>query len=125
MANSTNNNSMEELLKDHLYMQNSLICNGDFFHMRCFAHNLNLISQEGLKATHEALLKIRESVRHVKSSKARMRRFEECVNDAQNEGGVYLCLDLPTRWNSNFMMIESAMKYRRTFASYHTVDENF
>jgi len=45
-------------LNCQLVFQNSLICDGKFFHMRCCAHILNLILQQGLKVLGD--VKIRE-----------------------------------------------------------------
>ena len=58
LDNNFANDNMQAILKGHLHLQNSLICDGEFFHMRCCAHILNLIVQEGLKVVNEALFKI-------------------------------------------------------------------
>ena len=63
LDNASSNNSMQNILKERLNFQNGLLCDGDFFHVRCCAHILNLIVQEGLKVAKEALYKIRESVK--------------------------------------------------------------
>ena len=73
---------MQDILKSHLGMSNSLLCDGEFFHIRCSAHILNLIVQEGLKVASEALHKIRESVKYVKASDGRMKKFDKCVRES-------------------------------------------
>jgi hypothetical protein len=40
----------------------------ELLHMRCFAHILILIVQEGLKDIHESIAKVRNAVRYAKSS---------------------------------------------------------
>ena len=55
-------------LKGHLRLQKSLLCDGEFFHVRCSAYILTLIAQEGLKVASNSLFAIRESVKHVKGS---------------------------------------------------------
>jgi hypothetical protein len=76
LDNASSNDNMQDILKDHLSLQNSLLCNGEFFHVRCSAHILNLIVQDGLKVAHEAVAKIRESVRYVRGSDGRMIKFQ-------------------------------------------------
>lgn len=58
LDNATNNYNMQNFLKAHL--RGNLLCNGSFFHVRCSAHILNLIVQDGLKIASDPLRKIRE-----------------------------------------------------------------
>jgi len=116
LDNASANDNMQELLIDQLSLQNSLVCDGRFFHVKCSAHILNLIVQEGLKVASGALHKIRESIKYVRASDARKIAFMKAV---QEVGGidtkVSLRMDVSTRWNSTFAMLESAIKYRRGF----------
>ncbi|XP_015158388.1 zinc finger BED domain-containing protein RICESLEEPER 4-like [Solanum tuberosum] len=100
LDNATNNDSMQTILKGHLGLQKSLLCDGEFFHVRCSAHILNLIVQEGLKAANDALFGIRESVKYVKGSDGRMRKFDQCVKQVGISTILGLRLDVTTRWNS-------------------------
>nr|GMD76374.1 zinc finger BED domain-containing protein RICESLEEPER 2-like [Ipomoea batatas] len=63
------NDSMQNILKEQLCLQNDLLCNGEFFHVRCSAHILNLIVQDGLKVIGDSFYKVRESVRWNSASK--------------------------------------------------------
>ena len=54
-----------------------LVC--EFLHMRCYAHILNLIVQDGLKDLNESIVKIHNIVRYVKSSLNRFEKFKACV----------------------------------------------
>jgi hypothetical protein len=60
---------------------------------------------------------IRESVKYIKSSQARKERFEKMIKQV----GITLkrrpSLDIVTRWNSTYLMLESAYLYKRTFES--------
>lgn len=38
---------------------------------------------------------------------------------------VGLQLDVPTRWNSTFVMLECALKYCRAFGSFTNCDRNY
>ncbi|KAL3646943.1 hypothetical protein CASFOL_009487 [Castilleja foliolosa] len=127
LDNATSNDNMQELLKDRLLLQtNGLLSGGNFFHIRCCAHILNLIVQEGLKATGGALYKIRESIKYVKGSEGRMNAFKACVQQIGDiNTNVGLRLDVTTRWNSTFVMLESALAYRRAFSTLSYNDRNY
>ena len=97
-----------------------------FFHVRRCAHMLNLIVQEGLKVAKEALYKIRESVKYVKASEGRLRQFHKCVEEVHlDDIGSFLRLDVSTRWNAAYMMLESAIKHRRSFNSLNFNDRSY
>lgn len=66
--NATNNDVMVRLLKSWLKEKSLLCSNGALFHVRCSAHILNLIVQDGLKVIASLVSKIRDSVRYLKRS---------------------------------------------------------
>ncbi|KAM3290052.1 hypothetical protein P3S67_018341 [Capsicum chacoense] len=125
LDNTTNNDSLQTILKGHFGLQKSLLCDSEFFHMCCSAHILNLIVQEGLKATTDVLFRIRESVKYVKGSDGRMRKFEQCVKQAGISTKLGLRLDVTTRWNSTYLMLESTLQYEIAFSSLQLVDRNY
>ena len=59
LDNASANEVLQKILCEQMNLQNSLICNGDYFHVRCSAHVLNIIVQEGLRVASDALHKIR------------------------------------------------------------------
>lgn len=75
LDNASSNDNMQDIFKKQLSLDDSLLCGGEFFHIRCLAHILNLIVQEGLKVAHYALHKIREFVKYVKGSESRMKKI--------------------------------------------------
>jgi hypothetical protein len=125
LDNASANDNMKDHLKNHLRVQSNLMGNGEFFHVRCSAHILNLIVQEGLKVASEALYKIRESVKYIKSSDGRMVKFNDCVSDAGLSVSTGLRLDVSTRWNTGYFMLESALQYRKAFEIFQVADRNF
>jgi BED zinc finger len=79
MDNALNMDNMQERLRYRLSAaHNSLICGGNFFHIRCCAHILNLIVQAGMKVIARSVEKVRESVKYVKASEARRLKFRDC-----------------------------------------------
>ena len=66
-------------LKRHPSFGPYLPCGGEFFYVRCGAHILNLIVQDGLKVKIEAVYNLHESVIYVRGSDHRKLRFAECL----------------------------------------------
>ncbi|KAK9271990.1 hypothetical protein L1049_002359 [Liquidambar formosana] len=87
LDNASYNDGLVGIVKDHLSLANSLLCDGEFFHVRCGAHILNLIVQEGLKVIDEAVIKVRESVKYVKGTQGRKRKFAECIAQLSLKSG--------------------------------------
>ncbi|TXG54220.1 hypothetical protein EZV62_019476 [Acer yangbiense] len=81
------------------WVTDGIILEGEFFHVRCCAHILNLIVGEGLKDIHESIISIRNAVRYVRSS--------------------------PSRWNSTYLMLESALKFKKAFERLEEEDGNY
>ena len=106
-------------------MTDSLLCVGEHFHIRCCAHVLNLIVQDGLKEIDEAVNKVRESIKYVRGSQGRKHKFLECVKHVSLDPKKGLRQDVPTRWNATFLMTESALYYRRAFFHLQLSDSNY
>ncbi|KAG5075945.1 hypothetical protein JHK84_057176 [Glycine max] len=83
-------------------------------------------SEEELKVIVPAVNKIRESIKYVKGLEGRMQVFKTCVAKV---GGIHtkmgLRLDVITRWNSTFLMLESALIYQRAFCSLAFDDRSY
>ena len=126
LDNASSNDNMQNMLKEHLCLSNSLLLNREFFHIRCSAHILNLIVQDGLKVASDALHKIRQSVHYVRASESRKKQLFQCVEQV---GGIDTLIglrsDCITRWNSTYTMLESAINYHRAFHSLSLIDKNY
>ena len=83
--------------------------------MRCGAHILKLIVQDGLKVINEAVYNLRESVIYVRGSDHRKLRFSQCLLELPFLTSKKVHQDIPTRWNSTYLMIETCLKYRDAF----------
>jgi len=126
LDNAYSNDLLVKTLKEKLVLQNSLLCDGEFFHVRCCAHILNLIVQEGLKVIGDGVDLIRESIKYVTGFERRMIKFKQCIEQVEDiDAKSALCLDVPTRWNSTFLMLQSVLQYQRVFGSLHLVDKNY
>ncbi|XP_061359775.1 zinc finger BED domain-containing protein RICESLEEPER 2-like [Gastrolobium bilobum] len=83
-------------------------------------------TMEGLKVSSDALNRIRESVRYVRSSEGRMKKFKECMEQVGDDNALNgMCVDCPTRWNFTYLMLDGAVKYQRVFAILQLNDRNF
>ncbi|XP_057760442.1 zinc finger BED domain-containing protein RICESLEEPER 2-like [Arachis stenosperma] len=113
--NASSNDVAIKYLKQRLNSWNSIILNGEFIHMRCCAHIINLIVKEGLKEIDESVLRIRSAVKYVRSSPFRASRFQKCVEQEKIQYKGLPCMDVETRWNSTYQMLEVALKHRKAF----------
>ncbi|XP_042426180.1 zinc finger BED domain-containing protein RICESLEEPER 2-like [Zingiber officinale] len=125
LDNASANDVCVEILKTQLRLKNALIFDGTLFHVRCCAHILNLIVQDGLKEIDIAVDKIRESVKYVKGSQGRKEKFKNCVSQTSLDSKRALMQDVPTRWNSTYRMLFSALYYRLAFCHLQLSDSNF
>ncbi|GAB2270125.1 hypothetical protein Dimus_038824 [Dionaea muscipula] len=93
--------------------------------MRCCAHIIYLIVRDGLSELKDLISRIRNIRKYVRSSPQRERRFKECV---EKEGIICkssLCLeslDVPTRWNSTYLILRTTLKFRKAFERWNDDD---
>ena len=112
-------------MKLQLNVRKALLENGKFFHLRCCAHILNLIVQDGLKEVGDNVKLVRESVKYVKGSQVRKQKFLECVNLVSLNPKRGLRQDVLTRWNSTYLMLQSALYFRMAFTHLEISDSNY
>lgn len=114
--NVSANEGAVRYLKDRLstWRDDSLVLNGDYMHVCCCAHILNLIVNEGLKEMDASIVSVRNAMKYVRSSTARMQAFQICVNQEKINCKGSVILDCPTRWNSTYML-STALKFKSAF----------
>jgi len=91
-------------LKKGLKNMGGLLMDGQFFHMRCCAHILNLVVGDGLKELQNSITSIWNGVRFVRFSPQRLAKFRECIEFSKIDCKKPMCLDVPIRWNSTYLM---------------------
>ncbi|XP_031120343.1 zinc finger BED domain-containing protein RICESLEEPER 2-like [Ipomoea triloba] len=123
--NATSNDNVIKSLKNVLKNLGTNIMNGDLLHMRCFAHIINLVVSEGLKEVNDSINAVRAAVKYVRQSPTRLKKFKDCAVFAKVECTKALCLDVRTRWNSVYLMLDVAEKYERVFERYEIEDPNY
>ena len=72
-----------------------------------------MIVQDGLKEIGVGVHKIRESVKYVRESQVRKQKFLECVKQVDLDIKRGVRQDVATRSNSTYLMLDSALYYRR------------
>ncbi|CAN1318694.1 Zinc finger BED domain-containing protein RICESLEEPER 2, partial [Linum perenne] len=67
-----------------------------FLHVRCVAHIINLVVSDGLGEISTSVRKIREAVRYVKQSPARLQKFYDfvAVEDIESKKKFYVLMFL-------------------------------
>ena len=83
--------------------------------MRCCAHILNLIVNDGLEMIVEAIEKVRSVVAFVTSTPNRYEKFEDACNYCRIPITKKPTLDCKTRWNSCYEMLHVAIMYKDAF----------
>ncbi|XP_057745028.1 zinc finger BED domain-containing protein RICESLEEPER 2-like [Arachis stenosperma] len=92
-----------------------LMLGGKLLHMRCCAHILNLIVKDGLSIVKESIEKIRSSVLYWTATQKRTETFVSWCAKTAISFTRKLVLDCPTRWNSTYLMLETALLYKAVF----------
>ena len=70
---------------------------------------------DGLKEIDASIARVREAVRYVKSSPNRNQTFRSIMERLGIESKCLLSLDVPTRWNSTCLMLETAENFENVF----------
>lgn len=92
-----------------------LVCDGQFFHVRCGNHILNLVARDGMRVIQSATKNIRAFIVAVKGSTVQWEEFLKCANECGLDTSSGLSLDVSTRWNSTYLMLKDAIYYRQAF----------
>ena len=71
------------------------------------------------------LLLTLESVKYIRSSQARKQRFEEIIVQVGISCNKRPPLDIPTRWNSTYLMLECSVQYRTAFEALESKDLSY
>lgn len=110
LDNCSTNDGMINCLLEKLNVSDLLI-DGLVLQMRCAAHILNLIVNDGLEIISGGIERIRDSMVYWPASAARIENFEEAARQLCISSTKKLCLDCKTHWNSTFLMLQIAAIY--------------
>lgn len=82
--------------------------------MRCCANIFSLTVKEGSKDLDDSIFRIRSAVRDVRASPAKLQSFK-IVCSKKNKSKSLVCLDVETRCNSSYLILEATLKFRKAF----------
>uniref|UniRef100_A0A5B7AIU7 BED-type domain-containing protein n=1 Tax=Davidia involucrata TaxID=16924 RepID=A0A5B7AIU7_DAVIN len=122
--NAKYNDTAVRILKDNFSLKKKLAFAGKIFHARCCAHIINLMVQDGIKEIGDIVDIVREAVKYLNASEARLIQFSGIAKQLQLSSKK-LILDCPTRWNSTYLMLAAALKFREVFPRYQDRDPGF
>ncbi|KAJ6864190.1 hypothetical protein NC651_034890 [Populus alba x Populus x berolinensis] len=98
---------------------------GHLFCVPSYAHILSLLVQDGFSEIRSVLYKIRECIEYVKGSSLRRQRFQEAINNGSLQDREMPTLDVPARWDTTFLMMESSLEFITVFNHLEKLDDDF
>jgi hypothetical protein len=122
--NARANDSAIRIIKDDFELRNELAVGGRLFHVRCCAHVTNLLVQAGLSEIGDIVDSVRQGIKYVVASEGRLKEFSG-IAQRLHLPSKKLVLDVPTRWNSTYLMLATAVGFKEVFPRYHQVDQAF
>ncbi|KAL7129589.1 hypothetical protein ABFS83_13G078000 [Erythranthe nasuta] len=125
LDNARNNDTCVDDLKKRLNKRNMLLLGGEFFRVRCLAHVINLVVRAGIDEMKETIKRLRRSVKYVRSSPSRLQMFKKCIEEEKITCKRIVCLDVKTRWNSTYLMIDSALPFEKAFDRLEEQDPSY
>ena len=119
---SANDTGVDYLRKQ---LQKTNIAKGKFVKMRCASHITNLVVRDGLHEVDPSIQRVRAAVRYIKNGTSRLVKFKEIAEEEKVDTKAFLKLDCPTRWNSTYLMLKSAIVYEKVFLRLAEDDPNY
>lgn len=98
--------------------KSKMLFGGEHLFVRCCAHILNILMQDGMAIVHEVIELIRELIRHIISSPGHLQVFNDIARRVGLPPNSGLILDAPNRWSSTHDMIVEVVKYQPVFKRY-------
>ncbi|XP_057461082.1 zinc finger BED domain-containing protein RICESLEEPER 2-like [Actinidia eriantha] len=122
--NAKYNDTCLRILKDSFALKKKLPLDGKIFHVRCCAHIVNLLVQDGLGEIGDIVDGIWEGVKYLTASEARLNQFSEITKQLELPSKM-LILDCPTRRNSTYMMLFTTLEFKAVIPRYQERDLGF
>ncbi|KAJ6859919.1 hypothetical protein NC651_036289 [Populus alba x Populus x berolinensis] len=99
--------------------------NGDLLCVSCYAQTLELLARDGFYEIKDVLNKIRGCIEYVKATPINQDKFQKATNHVKLQDMKAASHDDPTRWETTFVMLRSALELREAFTQLEQVDFDF
>nr|XP_034887265.1 uncharacterized protein LOC118027876 [Populus alba] len=99
--------------------------NGDLLCFSCYAQTLELLARDGFYEIKDVLNKIRGCIEYVNATPIDQDKFREAINNVKLQDMKAASHDDPTRWETTFVMLRSALELREAFTQLEQVDFDF
>ncbi|KAL3646044.1 hypothetical protein CASFOL_011224 [Castilleja foliolosa] len=113
--NASANDKAIEYMKRRFKARGTLLLDGVHLHMRCACHIINLVVEDGIKDLLPSIEGIRNCVKFIHSSPARLDLFRSVAKLEYMDKMSTIPLDVVTRWNATYEMLSSAFKFKNVF----------
>ncbi|KAJ3708949.1 hypothetical protein LUZ61_012654 [Rhynchospora tenuis] len=124
LDNASSNEACIKELFASTSIKDDLPIEGKLFHQRCGCHILNLIVQDGLAVMNDELKQIRYTMKYIRHSQSRMEKFKLMCSQS-HVPFKKPAWDVPTRWNSTYLMLELALELKPAICRYATADKRY
>ncbi|KAJ6756586.1 BED FINGER-RELATED [Salix purpurea] len=101
------------------------LVHGHLFCVSSYAQILSLLVQDGFSEIRSLLYKIRECIEYVNGSSLGRQRFQEAINKGSLQDKEMPFQDVPARWDTTFLMLESSLEFREAFNHLEQLDRDF
>ncbi|KAJ6316890.1 hypothetical protein OIU78_020055 [Salix suchowensis] len=101
------------------------LVHGHLFCVPSYAQILSLLVQDGFSEIRSLLYKIRECIEYVNESSLRRQWFQEAINNGSLQDKEMPFQDVPARWDTTFLMLESSLEFREAFNHLEQLDRDF
>jgi hypothetical protein len=95
--NASTNKWGIEHIKSMMQNKPKTVLGGEFIHMQCAAHILNIVLKERISNLSNCVDNIKNAVKYVRSSPSRMAKFKGCIVRKNIQCAKMVCLDIATR----------------------------
>ncbi|KAL1538519.1 hypothetical protein AAHA92_27259 [Salvia divinorum] len=105
--------------------RNMVVADGKYLHVRCVARVVSSVVCEGLAEIDVSVSRVREAVKWITAYAPRSDQFKDLARLYRVDVSKDLCVDVPTKWNSTYLMLEAALPYERVMEGYQLLNPEF
>ncbi|KAJ7951913.1 zinc finger BED domain-containing protein DAYSLEEPER-like [Quillaja saponaria] len=114
------NESLIGSFRRSLSVKNPAMLNGQLISGNCYVRVISRLAQDALWTMKDTIVKVRESVKYVKTSEYHEEKFIELKRQLQVHTEKDLLIDDQTKWNTTYYMLVAACELKDIFAYWDT-----